>query len=68
MQIVVKVIKGVCKHSTFLASMGLSSASRQKTTSQERIRELEERLVTLEVATRSASNRYKEELNARMAV
>ncbi|XBI57538.1 hypothetical protein VPH35_038907 [Triticum aestivum] len=65
-RIVAEVLKGVSKHSTFLASMGESSTSRQKLTSHERIRELEERLVTHEVAARSAFDRYQEELNARM--
>jgi hypothetical protein len=66
-QIVAEVLKVVSKHSTFLTNMGESSASRQKSTSHERIRDLEERLVTQEVAARSASDRYQEELNARMA-
>ena len=45
-QIVAEVFKGVSKHFTSLASMSESSASRQKTTSHESIRELEERLAT----------------------
>ena len=32
-EIVAEVLKGVAKHSTFLASMGESSGSRKKTTS-----------------------------------
>ena len=67
-QIVAEVLKGVSKHSVFLASMGESSASRQKSTSLEHIRELEERLATPEVVARSVAERYQEELNARMAV
>ena len=67
MQIVAEVLKGVAKHSIFLASMGESSGSRQKTTSHEHMRELEERLATQELAARSAADRYQEELNARMA-
>ena len=44
--IVVVVLKGVCKHSRFLASTGELSGSRQKLTPHECIRDLEERLVT----------------------
>lgn len=65
-QIVAEVVKDITKHSTFLASMGESSASRQKTTSHERMRELEERLATQELAVRSAADRFQEELNARI--
>jgi hypothetical protein len=66
-QIVVEVLKDVSNHSTFLASTGESSASRQKTTSHERMREFEDRLATQELAMRSAANIYQEELNARLA-
>ena len=63
-KIIAEVLKGVAKHSTFLASMGESSGSRMKTTSHEHMRELEERLATQELAARSAADRYQEELNA----
>ena len=57
-EIVAEVLKGVAKHSTFLASMGESSGFRKKTTFHEHMRELEERLATQELAARSVADRY----------
>lgn len=63
-EIVAKVLKEKSKSSTFLASIGESSSSRQKSTSHENIKKLEQRLQTQELAARSAADRYQEEMNA----
>ena len=64
MEIVTEVLNEKSKSSTFLASMRVSSSSRQKSTSHEHIRELEQRLETQELVARSAADRYQEEMNA----
>ena len=64
MEIVAEVLKEKSKSSTFLASIGGSSSSRQKSTSHEHIKELEQRLETQELVARSAVDRYQEEMNA----
>ena len=61
MEIVSEVLNDKNKSSTFLASMGVSSSSRQKSTSHEHIRELEDRLAAQELASTAATIRYQEE-------
>ena len=64
MEIVAEVLKEKSKLSTFLARIEESSSSRQKSTSHQHIKELEQRLQTQELAARSAADRYQEEMNA----
>src|SRR4051812_34921663 len=64
MEIVAEVLKENRKSSTFRASIGGSSSSRNKSTSHQHIKELEQRLQTRELAARSAADRYQEEMNS----
>ena len=54
MEIVSEVLNDKNKSSTFLASMGVSSSSRQKSISHEHIRELEHRLAAQELAIKKS--------------
>ena len=64
MEIVAEVLKEKSKSSTFLANIGESSSSRQKSTSHQQIKELEQRLQTQELPARSAADMYQEDMNA----
>lgn len=55
----VQIIDEKSSSSTLLSSMGFSSASKKNSTSYERIRELEDRIVTQEADAKEANDRYK---------